>query len=154
MKFTPKESDLRGGYITEAGEYSFKITKVSDVIASSGTQGIEIGLACLKTGNAMRETFWMSEKAAWRVCNFLIAMGVRIRRGDDVEIDDSYIGKEFKATVKMGEPKNGIAYPEIDDFDDGPHGHLFYPDGEELAAPTQAAPAPDKAIEDEGGDEW
>ena len=153
MKFTPDTSNFSAGYITEDGEYTFKIYGTKEVVGQKG-EGLAIQLACVDTGNTMRETIWNTKGAKHRATRLAIAMGTRIKQGEDVEIGDADIGNQFKCTVKMGEPKNGVSYAEIARFDDGPHGYLYYKDGDEPEQPTPAAPAPDKAIEDEGGDEW
>ena len=153
MKFTPDTSNFSAGYITEDGDYTFKSYGTKEVVGQKG-EGLAIQLACVDTGNTMRETIWNTKGAKHRATRLAIAMGTRIQQGEDVEISDADIGNQFKCTVKMGEPKNGVSYAEISRFDDGPHGYLYYKDGDEPAATTPAAPAPDKAFEYDGGDVW
>ena len=115
MAFIPTEEHDKpqGGWINEAGEYELRIAEIESKISSTGNPMKEVTMKCVETGDAIRDRLVETEKAFWKVCIFAKACGKRIRKGDELDIDDSFIGKTVKATVKMvaGDTKS---YSEID----------------------------------------
>lgn len=146
MAFIPTEEHLQapGGYIKEAGKYNLRVDSVEGVISANGNPGYKLGLSCTETNQKMDERMWETEKAFWRICLFAKACSKQIAKGDELQIDESFVGKTFDAVVKMGEPNDkGNSFAEIADFGAGKYDSLF---SDKAAAPK---PAPAKAAEPE-----
>ena len=128
MGFIPTDEHLQapGDWIKEAGRYELRIDDIENIISSNGNPGYKLKLSCVESGSKMTETLYETEKAYWRICLFAKACNVQIARGEELVIDDSYVGKTFGADVIMGAPNDkGDSYPEIKDFAPGDNDSLF-----------------------------
>ena len=137
MGFIPTEEHLRppAKYIDSEGEYNLKILSVENTIANSGTPGFKIKFACTESGQLCTDSLWETEKAFWRICLFAKACSIQIFKGEELNIDQSWIGKTLNCKIVMGEPNDkGDQYPEIVEFGPGKFESLF----KEGKAPAQS----------------
>ena len=152
MGFIPTEEHLRppATYIDQDGEYNLKIVSVEAVIGSKGTVGKKVKFECTESGQLCVNTFWETEKAFWRICLFAKACSITIFKGQELDLNDTWIGKTFDCKIKMGEPNNkGDRYPEIVEFGPGKFESLFK-QGKAPAAPAQS----DIELDEEGDSGW
>lgn len=128
MGFIPTEEHLRppAKYIDSDGEYNLKILSVENTIANSGTPGFKIKFACTESGQLCTDSFWETEKAFWRICLFAKACSIQIFKGQELNIDHTWIGQTLDCQIEMGEPNDkGDQYPEIVEFGPGKFESLF-----------------------------
>lgn len=115
-KYIPNEADDKGpsNYINEAGRYTFQIESVEDKF-QNGHDVTILDIFDTDGGGKMTERLHHTEAAGWRICTFLKACGVKIKRGEDIDIDDSFVGKTFQADVEMRPDANEESkfWPEI-----------------------------------------
>lgn len=154
MGFIPTEEHLRppATYIDSDGEYNLKILSVENTIANSGTPGFKIKFACTKSQQLCTDSFWETEKAFWRICLLAKACSIQIFKGEELNINQTWIGKTLDCQIVMGEPNDkGDQYPEIVAFGPGKFESLF----KEGKAPSNGPAAPaqsDIALDQEGDD--
>lgn len=147
MAFIPTEEHLRppAKYIDSEGEYNLKILSVENTIANSGTPGFKIKFACTKSGQLCTDSFWETEKAFWRICLFAKACSIQIFKGEELNINQTWIGKRLDCQIVIGEPNDkGDQYPEIVAFGPGRFESLF----KEGKTPVKY----DTKLDEEGGD--
>ena len=153
MGFIPTEEHLQppAKYIDSEGQYNLKILSVEDTIANSGTPGFKIKFACTQSGQLCSDSLWETEKAFWRICLFAKACSIQIFKGQELIIDQSWIGKTLDCEIVIGEPNDkGDQYPKIVAFNPGKY-RLEIKGGKAPAAPAQS----DIALDQEGdGSPW
>ncbi len=155
MGFIPTDEHLRppAKYIDSDGEYNLKILSVENTIANSGTPGFKIKFACTQSGQLCSDSLWETEKAFWRICLFAKACSIQIFKGEELNIDQSWIGKTLNCKIVMGEPNDkGDQYPEIVEFGPGRFESLF----KEGKAPVniRAVPAQSETNNNQEVNQW
>lgn len=151
MGFIPTEEHLRppATYIDQDGEYNLKIVNVESKISPNGNPEKKVALVCTESGKICNQSFYETEKALWRICLFAKACSIQIFKGQELEIDQTWIGKTLDCKIQMGEPNDkGDQYPEIVAFGPGKFESLFK-EGKAPAAPVKY----DTKLDQEGDSE-
>lgn len=117
-KITPTREDdqPQGGWINEPGRYKLRLDSIEEEISKSGgNEMLVLTLVDVDTGAKVRDRLVATTKAFWKWATFAKACGVQIAEGEELEIDQSWIGKTLEADVKMvqGDSKE---FAEIDRY--------------------------------------
>ena len=92
--------------ILEKGRYRFRVADAEEKRSKAGNPMIEFKARHLKeddsTGRAVYSNLVFTEKALWKVDQFVAACGKHPGKGKEFEIDtDDMIGWEFEADVEI-----------------------------------------------------
>ncbi len=87
------------------GAYEVCVTQFEEITANSGTEGVSFTYVVQEgeyAGRKLFDTYWITEKALYRLKNALEAMGVNIPAGNFNLCADDVIGKYIFASVDVG----------------------------------------------------
>lgn len=150
MGFIPTEEHFRpqGKYIDQDGEYNLKILNVESKISGNGNPEKKVALVCTESGKICNESFYETKAAEYRIALLARACSIQIFKGQELDLNETWIGKTFDCKIEMGEPNHkGHSYSNIVEFGLGRFESLF----KEGKAP--ATPAQSNIKLDEEGDE-
>src|SRR5262249_10158917 len=111
MKFTPGTPGE--GSAVEDGEYEFSVTSAEEKTSkSSGADMIELILK-IKGGPTVYDYLVSGDDSAWKLTNFLAAIGYQFKPGVELNVDpDDWIGKTGRcflySETYMGKRKNKV----------------------------------------------
>lgn len=99
-------------FIVPNGEYTVRVEDAMEKTSNSGNDMIELQLRIIRhdktEGPAMKDWLVFSEKAYWRVDQFLIAAGKHPGEGEEVSLDaDELIGVEVGASLVQEKTDEG-----------------------------------------------
>lgn len=152
MGFIPTEEHFRpqGKYIDNDGEYNFKIVSVESKISGNGNPEKRVALACTESNKICNVSFYETKAAEYRIALLAKACSIQIFKGQELDLNETWIGKTFDCQIEMGEPNNkGDRYPKIIGFGPGRFNSLFK-QGKAPEAPAQS----DIKLDEEGDSPW
>lgn len=118
---TPNEGG-GAGPILDPGDYRFKVVNATEKKAQkSGNPMIELESRVLNPdgteGRKVYDNLVFTEKALWKVDQFLAAIGAHPGAGKSVQLDaEDLIGREFRAKVIIGQNDKGQDRNEIESY--------------------------------------
>lgn len=99
-------------YTVPDGEYTVRVEDAMEKTSNSGNDMIQLQLRIIRhdktEGPAMKDWLVFSEKAFWKVDQFLIAAGKHPGEGEEVSVDaDELIGVEVRASLVQEKTDKG-----------------------------------------------
>jgi hypothetical protein len=108
--------------LLEPGDYRFRIVNATQKTArESRNEMIEIEARVINSdgteGRKIYDNLVFTEKALWKVDQFMAAIGVHPGEGREITIDaEDLIGREFRATVRISKDNKDRDRNEIDAY--------------------------------------
>lgn len=117
MGFIPTEEHDSGGYIKTGGQYNLQLKSIETGKISKGqkTNGCPVQVLVLADTDCqgiVKYDIIDSDLTRFQAVQFAKACGVQIAKGEELEIDESWIGKTCKSEISINEK----GYPDIDSF--------------------------------------
>ena len=140
MGFIPTEEHFtsQGSYLDKNGKYNLKIVSVESAISDNGNPLKKVKFVCTESGKICNDTFYETKPAEWRIAVFAKACSIQIFKGQELDLNKTWIGMELDCEIELGEPNNkGHVYPEIVEFGPGKFNSVFK-EGKAPAAPAQS----------------
>jgi hypothetical protein len=110
MKYTAHTPKEAGQLI--AGDYAFEVTNAEETVSKVGNDMIELTLQV--EGRKVWDRLVFTPKAAFRIDQFLAAIGREIVDGEEVEIEaDDLIGKTGRCRIEPVKDENGKLKNEV-----------------------------------------
>jgi hypothetical protein len=99
-----------------AGTHRLKVVKVESADAQSGTRYVEVTFAT-QVGSTVRDRFYLTEKAKWRVTMFFQALGFRIEENSHVQAGpEDLVGLYLKADLGVKKAESGSSYNVVNRY--------------------------------------
>lgn len=99
---TDEHDNPQGDWIDKPGTYKLRIKSITDEVSKSGGNPMKVLiLVDTESGAAIRDRLVETEKAFWKIVTFAKSCGVQINRGDELDVDQSWVGKTCEAEIEI-----------------------------------------------------